>query len=710
LENQAKSPSIDELNRLYSDGESVDQDLYAEQRSNVQLASGDHYSRKTSKYWNRIREAKEIQNETKLRLTKNHVHRITRLYQNNILSQAPGVVPVPNNAKELQDQKAAELNKAVWEYAKSAQHLKSKVHSWCKDFIEIGEVIAKISWDPMAGRFRGYEQEVSADGAPVFDEKQQPVSTGKAVFTGDLVFERIYGFNLIRPAEAKTIAEAKWLCHRKMVHVNDLKALIGDDEEKKKKIVETQDETFFVFDGAKSNYTKSNKQALVKEWFFRPCYDYPDGWFVIQTSDVILAEGPLPYGVYPIVYEGFDEVQTTPRHRSLIKQLRPYQYEINRAASKQAEHQVTLGDDKVILQNGAKVTSGPQLPGIRTMFVSGQAPTVLEGRTGAQFVEYIASQIVEMYQVANVVEDAEEKQGGDAFASLYRSIREKKKFSLYAEKFEMFLVNVCRTYLELAKQYFDEEMLIPQIGRSEYINIAEFKSTDPLCFQIRVEPTSEDTTTMMGRHLVLNHVLQYTGNQLEKDDIGKIIRQMPFANTEEIYGDFTLDYDAATNIILALDRGEEPSISKNDNGPYILKRLSTRQKQSDYGMLAPEIQARYDQAISIYEEMEAQKAADIKAAQNEFIPASGASIKCDYYIPDPNQPSRSIRATIPAESLDWLIKRLEEQGSSQEQLAMQTTQVQSSIAQKLQQKLGAAPTPEQGMPGPAPQYPGGMLQ
>lgn len=703
-------PTIDKLNKMFSDGESCDSDLFAEQRSNILLASGEHYSKKNAKWWNRIRESKELYNEQKLRLTKNHIHKIIRIYQNQILSQAPGVIPTPNNPKELQDQKAAELNKSVWEYAKTSQNLRMKVHSWCKDFTEIGEACTKIYWDPMAGRFIGYEQEIGEDGQPVFEQDGQPKSSGKAVFSGDLVFERILGFNLIRPNEAKTIEDAKWLCIRKMVHVNDLKALVGDDEEKKKKITATQDETFFVFDGAKSNYTKSENEALVKEFYFRPCYEYPNGWFAITTGEVILSEGELPFGIFPLVYEGMDEIQTTPRHRSIIKQLRPYQYEINRSASKMAEHQVTLGDDKVILQNGAKVSSGPNLPGIRTMFVTGQAPTVLEGRAGAQFLDYMTSQISEMYQVAGIPEEMEEKEGGDAFANLYRSIRERKRFSLYAEKFENFLVNVCKTYLELAKHYFDENMLVPAIGKSEYINIAEFKSQEPLCYQIKIEPTSEDPTTMMGRHLVLNHILQYVGPNLQKDDIGKVIRQMPFANHEESFSDLTLDYDAATNLILQLDRGEDPFISKNDNGEYILKRLAARQKQSDYRLLSPEIQAAYDQTIQVYEQLEAQKLEAIKQAQNEFIPASGAAIKCDYYIPDPNQPSRSIRATVPAEALDWLIKRLSEQGSSQEQLSLQTRQVQADIARQLTtQSQRKPPTQEPGDdPGFAQQ--GGLLQ
>lgn len=696
----AAKHSIDDLNRLWKEGEECDKEIFAEQRSNILLVAGEHYSRKNSKFWNRIRESRDLSSEQKLRLTKNHLHKISNIYVNNIISQAPGVTPVPNNPKELQDQKAAELNKSVWEYAKAKHSLRIRMIAEAKDFFDIGEVACKIYWDPMAGRFLGYEQEVDAEGNPVFDETGQMVASDKAVFSGDLVFKRLFAANLIRPSEAKTMNEAAWLGYRDMVAIKTLEAMVGDDEEKKKLIKSSDDKTYLVFDSSRmaSSYGKSKDEALVREIYFRPCHDYPNGYFYICVDEGILFEGELPFGIFPIVYEGCDEIVTTPRHRSPLKQARPYQVEINRAFSKIAEHQVSLGDDKVILQNGSKVTSGPHLPGIRTLYVTGQEPTVMAGRTGEQYLNYGVAQISELYQIMGVAEDAEEKdQGADPFAQLYKSIRNKKKFSVYAQKFENYLVNKCRTYLELAKEYFDDNMLIPAIGRSEYINISEFKSQDPLCYQIKIEPSSDDIETMMGRHLTLNHILQYSSQQLQKDDIGKIIKLMPFANHEEAFSDLTIDYDSATNIILALDRGQMPKISPQDNGAYILKRLSSRQKQSDYNLLSPQIQGMYDQVIKYYEQMEAQKASDIKAAQSEFIPSGGAMIKVDYYIPDPTNKTRAIRATLPAEAVDWLIKQLSVQGSSQEALAGLTGAVQADIARMLQQKLG------QGVSGMTPQ-------
>jgi len=408
-----KTHSIDELNRLYQDGESCDQDIFAEMRSSVLLVSGEHFQKKTSRFWNRVRDSKELSQDQKLRLTQNHLHKISNIYVNNIISQSPGVTPVPNNPKELQDQKAAELNRAVWEYAKDKLGLRIKLLSEAKDFFDLGEVACKLYWNPHAGRFLGYEQEVDEMGQPMVDETGQPVSTGKAVFSGDLVDERIFGFNLIRAAEAKSMDESPWLCIRKMVSINELKALVGHDEEKEKMIKSSQDETFIIFDGTKqSSYQKSENQTMLKEYYFKPCYDYPDGYYYFTVSGGILFEGPLPYGIFPIVYQGCDEIPTTARHRSPLKQARPYQIEINRAFSKMAEHQVSLGDDKVILQNGSKVTSGPHLPGIRTMYVTGMAPTILEGRAGNQYLEYGLSRIKELYDVMGVAEDYEQKDQG----------------------------------------------------------------------------------------------------------------------------------------------------------------------------------------------------------------------------------------------------------------------------------------------------------
>lgn len=682
-----KPHKIEDLNRLYNEADQADQEHFAEQRSNVLLIAGEHYTRRNAKYWNRIRDSKDLNHEQKLRLTKNHINRITKGYVNQIMSHAPSVVVAPKNEKELQDQKCAELNNAVWQDLRKRHNLRLQTHAWCKDYIDLGEVAVKLFWNPNKGRFLGYRQETDEMGNALTDESGQPVPSKTPVFEGDIEFERIWCFNLLRDPTAKTMEESSFLIYRKMIDVDKLKALVGEDEEKLKMITESQDDTYLVFDGNQTNYQKAEKQASVREYYFKPCHDYPLGYFYITTPGGILFEGELPLGIYPIIYAGFDEVQTSPRHKSIVKQLRPYQAEVNRAASKIAEHQVTLGDDKLLVQNGTKVTNGGHLPGVRTLQYSGMEPKILSGRSGEQYLAYMNAQITEMYQIANMKElDEDTKNKLDSFGDLFTALRHKKKFSIYGEKFEYFLSDVCLGALNLCRGYYDEQRLIPAIGKNEYVNISEFKGTEPLGFKIKIEPTNDDIETMMGKQLVINHALQYVGTQLNKEDIGKLIRAMPVGNFEESFNDLTLDYDSATNMILALDRGEAPTPNKYDNAEYLIKRLVSRMRQADFAYLQPDVQENYANMVSIYEEILVQRQQELLAAQSQFVPSGGARIKVDYYIPDPKNPDRPVRATLPAESIDWLIKRLAEQGSSQEVMTQMNQGAVTEMAQRFNQQ------------------------
>lgn len=674
----ANRHNITELNQLFSDGETADQEVFAEMRSNIQLVAGEHYTKKGTKFWNRIRSHKEISHEQKIRLTKNHIRKIVLIYRNSITNYAPGVKAGPKDKTSLQHQKSAELVNSVWSDFKQRHDYSQKINQWASDFVGVGEVGTKVFWDPSAGRFLGMEAELDEMGQVMVDEMGQPVPSNNPKFTGDLIVERIFGFNVVRPSGCKVLKDAEWLCHRKMVNVDDLKSMIDNsntlsDEEKEKvkqKIQDSMDQTYVVLDGNTGSYKQVKGQTMLKEWFFKPCIQYPNGYFYICTETDIIFEGELPFGKFPIVFAGFDEVQTSPRYRSIVKQLRPNQIEINRCASTIAEHQITMGWDKVLVQNGTKLTPGTTFPGVRSFQYSGMQPVIMEGRTGNQYLEYMNAQINEMYQIAMVDEQKEEKQGQfDVYSMLQKNLREKKKFSIYTDEFEVFLKKVFKLYIELAQQYFTPQHLVPMIGKSEYINIDEFKNVPDICYNIEIEPQTDDGETKLGKQLMLNHIIQYVGPQLAKDDIGKIIRLMPYANDEMILEDLTMDYDVATNYILALDRGQVPQPNPNDNHVYLIRRLINRTRQADFQFLNPMIQQNYANAIAMHQQLQMEQEMKIKQAQSQFIPTGGYLVACDFYVSDPKNPEKlPKRIRLPSESLDWLIKQLDSQGSSQKNL------------------------------------------
>ncbi len=694
--------TISELQTMYTEADSADQSLFAEMRSNLLLVSGEHYQKKENSFYRRVRDSKELSNEQKLRLTKNHIRKICQIYSNNIMAATPGVGFAPKDEKSPHDQKVSELHHAVWRDAFERYGIDDLMDDWCDNLVQLGEVSVKLFWDPGRGTLKGYEPLTDEMGQPVLDEMGQPKPDEESpIYSGEFVFEEIYGFNLLRPAECRDMKKAEWLGIRKMVNRDDL-LLQFTDPDKQKFIRESVDDTFMVFDAAFGGYHKAKGQVSVREFYFRPCRKYPQGYFYISTREGILAEGELPGGIFPIVTQAFDKVQTTPRGRGPVKQMRPYQAEINRSASKMAEHQITLGDDKLLIQNGTKISAQAVLPGIRSYSYTGAAPTILEGRSGAQYLEYMNSQITEMYMVMNVAEDSQENLANlDPYVLLFRSARQKKKFQRYIKRFEKFLIEVVKTYLKLAKLHMPEDALVYAVGRSEKVNIPEFKQLPDLCYEVKVEAQSEDIETKLGKQIVLNHTLQYVGTQLKPEDIGKIMRAMPFANFDESFDDMTIDFDSTTNDILALDRGEKPPVNEYDNHVYCIKRLSGRMRKPDFRFLPQEVQMAYQGKIGIHQKMQAFQVQALQRAEQGFIPTGGGFVKCDLYVPDPVSPGKQMRATFPQQALVWLQSQIDSQGGMMAGMQGMPQGAQAEIAERLTGPAGMQAAPQMGLRAPS---------
>ena len=666
-----KKPDIGVLNGYYTDGDSCDQPIFAEQRSSILLVSGEHYNNKNTSFFKRLRDARSLNDEQKLRITKNHVRKICQIYANNIVSMNPNVGITPKDETSMHDEKVAELHKSVWMDAWGRYDLDDKIDDWADNFVQIGEVAVKIFFDPSLGAAKGYHPQTDpATGNPSMNEfGQMTPDETKPIVPGEFVFEDIYGFNLLRPPECKDLRKAEWLCIRKMTNQNELKRRFKDNPDLQKMVNSSQDETFVIFDALGGGYKKSSKQTMIREYYFRPSLLFPEGYYYITTKDGILAEGTLPGGLFPIIISCFDKVQTTPRGRSPVKTMRPYQAEINRCSSKIAEHQISLGDDKLLIRNGSQVSAGTSLPGIRTVNVTGMDPTVLPGRDGSQYFAYMNSQITELYNVMMVAEDSEmaDTNGLDPYTLLFRSARQKKKFQRYIKRFEKFLVEIVKLYLALAKTHMPDDAVVWAVGKNEQINIPEFRMLPDTCYEVNIEAQSDDIETKLGKQLVLNHALQYVGPQLERDDIGKLLRQMPFANVDETLDDFTMNYDQSKNEMLALDRGERPPVGQSTDHIYMIKKLSNRMSKPDFRTLAPAIQQNYQEKIQVHQQFEAANKMAIQRAEQGFIPTGGYLVALDFYVKDPSDKTgvKTRRARLPYASVEWLIGQLESQGQSE---------------------------------------------
>lgn len=692
--------TVPELKRLFEESKSALGDHLAETRTNNNLFQGNHFHKRNAKLVRSLEQV-GVNEDVKIRITKNHTNTVCKYIINSILSLAPTATVAPKNPNELQDQKAAEIHKLILEDFKAQNKVKAQIRRWAHDYVVSGEVFLNVFWDPTKGR--------KITPSPSYDLTGQLVEN-PPFFAGDVATERIFPWDMRMDASAKSFDEAAWLGYEKMVNPDVLKKSFGDHPEIDKAIKEDSDDTYKVFEANTGSYKEAKGKVLLRQMYFRPCTEYPNGLFIFFSKEIELARGELPTDengrvFFPIKYLGFDEIPTSPRSASIIRQIRPEQMEVNRCASAIAHTQMSAGFDKMIVPTGGEVEAGATKAGIRIFRVPGgkQSADYIQGRSGEQFLSTLQQNISEIYNKTGVPENWDEKaQDTDIMATLYKNMRQKSRFSLYGEKFSEFLVEIFEEVLRLKKAYMTDEEFFLVTGKAEYQNINEFRSQDDLCYQIKIEEGTEDLESKFGRYYTLMQTLQYVGGNMDDYTKGLIIRNLPFANGEEITSKLTMHYDNAKNIMLALDRGEIPQVSEIGDPLYLAEQLNNRVFKPDFQYLTPQIQQNYQQQIIAYNQLYNQKLQQVQRAQQGFIPADGPSVPVDGMyetVPGSDGQPKTKRVQLPQSALMWLTEQLKAQGQAMGNIQALPLGQQAQIAE--QYMAGMSPDQQQ---MPVPQY------
>ncbi len=671
--------------KLFEDGASTDEDIFKEMRSNILLVSGDHWKTQNEKTHRRIRES-NVDEGVKIKLTKNHLGAIQDRKKAAIKALAVGVQPYPYNENDLQDQKDAEIARMVWLDGVEKESIKEKTLKWIDSISDLGECWAKLYFNPNDGDLRGYEQ-MTHKGSPVFKDPmtgeptllpfdimtQQPFDPmedkTKPIFSGRTKVKLIWPMNVIRAAGAETFDESPYIGIKSMMDIEDIKRLIPKDHEDYESLIklvgQTNEETFKVFDCSKGEYLEAKNQAMLKELYFKPCYEYPNGYFAYLLDEKILVEGELPFGIFPLVWQIDGEIPTSPRGRSKIKRMRPLQVEINRLASQKAYHQIVLGDDKIITQAGSQLSKGQRMDGIRHLIVNGDDVKILNGRAGDQFNQSLNDAIQEIYSIEGMDYQERDTSSQDIMVQLYQSARQRQKYNAIVEKIEIFLKRISAKYLEMQKHYLDDHDLIKIAGKKEHLNIAEFRRLDDSGYNLKMMPINDDAESVLGKQLAIQTALQY-GGSLAPEQIGKLIKNMPFLNKEAILSNFTINEDMFENDVLALDRGQYRQVRKSDPHEYMLQMLGYRMTQPDYDLKPQQIKALYEQKVQEHQAMLTQNAQELKALQDKMIPTSGPLVKVDLYqnvMNDQGEVTQKVqKMAFPMSALLDLAQKMQAQG------------------------------------------------
>jgi hypothetical protein len=647
---------LEKLNSLYNDSESVDKDLFSEQRSNWLLYIGHHFNRHAGNLQKFARSMGHSNESRKgLRIVKNHLGSICdKLAAHVVLNHNPDVYIEAKDKAEVQDRKAADIANSVWAHIKKENKINEIKDDFANDFVVGGELAAYVGWNPSMGNSLGIEAEINQETGEIISTKPK--------YSGEVEIKRIETFNLLRDPAGKTWDKCRWVIHREMIDKKDLVASFEHVRDIYNQLEDDSQEDFMVFDGYRGTYSKTGREkVLVKKIFYRPCSKYPEGYFIFFTSVAIIAEGSL-HGKFPIVYRAFQKVNTNPRGYSVIRRLRAPQIEINRIASYISESQINFRD-KLLISSGTKLSHGGTANGVAGIKYSGKEPIPLNGQSGEKYLSTLDHAISELYKLSHVREEEEDKvPTSDANSLLFASLKDKKKFSAKSDIFEAFLRELCEASVECAKTYYTEENLIPMLDQRDRVNIAEFKNIDKLSYSLSVKSLSEDIQSMLGTQISVQHVLQYSQN-LPENITAQLIASMPFLKDSNLAEEITADIRAVDDVFASLERGEYIPAIPEDNHQLFIKKIANKIKTSAYRYLEPQIQQLYMQRYQQHKQFSAQLAQQKLMEGMGMIPAGGALVTISGI-----KDAEGNALRIPVDAIMHTVERLNTQGSLQNQM------------------------------------------
>ena len=644
-----KELKVSDLNGLYNDADATAKELFAEMRSNVKLYLGLHYSKQSQNGLRGLANAAPISKEKKLRLTQNHIGDIMDKRINSIVSHSPQVFIKPRHSAEIADKKAADVGEAVWRDIQNKNDFKDTTDDLAFDFEVVGECYTYTYFDPNKGKIVGEE--------PTKVDEIGNVLESDMIYDGKVIIKKLEPFNVLVDPNARSFKDAEWVMFREMVSVSKLKRHFSNDEDIVSKINASAEESFTVFDTQTGNLQSSKKdQALLKYAFFRPCPDYPTGHFYIFLTDTILAHGELN-DIFPIDGEMCTRVTSNPRGYSIIKRLRGPQAEINRISSQIAQTQIYF-KDRLLISGGTKLSHGGTVAGTVGIRYNGAAPTVMNAKSGEQYLSVLNNQIGNLYKLGQVSEVDEEKTpSADPRTAMYSSMKQKKKFAKNVAKFESLLKRISKTALKTAQAFYDENHYIPAVDKKEWVSIEEFQNITDFDYSLEVKAMSQDIDTMIGEAHAIEHTMQYA-QQLEKEQVAGLLANHPQLKDTNIVQEITADYRSVEDVFSQIERGRQVEIGEYDNHKYFIKKISNRMKESSFDYLNPQIQEMYKQRLQKHIAIEKQQNEAILRAQNGAVPSGGALITVSGV---KDGEGNTIR--LPYDTIMYAVKKLHEQGA-----------------------------------------------
>lgn len=377
---------------------------------------------------------------------------------------------------------------------------------------------------------------------------------------------------------------------------------------------------------------KQPKGILVKEYFERPTYDYPNGRHIVIANDkIVKGERGDEENAYaklskncaiPLSQFNYFPTMNNLFTTSLVEQLVPLQKEYNRLRSDVVEHERVLMRGKWLIPIGCGVSQNSLTsePGEKVYYdPRGGVPMAIPGTPPPPAIwQHILSVKNEFNDIAGLHEVSRGRvPSGVRSASGIMFLQEQDdiQLSITNTLLQEGFLDVARKVVSIAKKYYKEDRILKLSGKGTQIEIAEFKTgvLNDSAFDVFVEFGSKIPYSFVARQ---QFILSLVDRGLIQDR-ERIMKLLEFTSEDDLYESTEYDELNARAENQAMAEGQMVMANDYDDHMRHLKAHDAFRKNPEYKQLPQEVQQIFLQHINFHREFVSIMMAGMQEAQEK---------------------------------------------------------------------------------------------
>jgi hypothetical protein len=612
----------------------------------------------------RLVEPRGVDDPGRITETENRITGIVRTELAKMTKTRPVWIATPQSGDE-EDANAAALSEQIMRYLWGHLGMRKqdlKALEWARI---TGSGFLRVTWDPTAGD--PVDVLLRPDGGLMADETGKtmrgdkkvaaafseatgaPVSS-KRIAPGELKVEAPSPFGMFIDPLCDIFEDAEWLIEESIRSVDYVKrhydVTLKPDAAASPGLVEMQ------LMGGLGTGGSTYKGVKVRQYWAKPCDEWPDGVRVVYAQGKVLDSDEKPFD--PMPYVMFTGVPVPGRlyGMGLVELLQGPQTELNKTLSQMAENRnrignptgiasrQAIGDSEIFLE---KVSEAGGWHFFDEAGSTHPIPQYLEPPTLPDYIKELPDQIrksMEDISGQHEVTNAQVPPGVTAAAAITLLLdQDDTRLALAVADHEEGLGILGTKALEHVNKYYTDSRIIKISGDDGAWQIFDFRNTDLRdSTHIEVQAGSSFPQTQAAKQAMMKDIITMmtqTGNGLHGRQLAQFFRDLGLGATDHLIQEYTVNEQQVNRENVLLMQGRPLPINDYDDTQSHIDGHTDLQKSARYAQAPPQAKQVTEQHVQLHraklqqeqQEQIQQQAAEAAAAQGQPPAAQGQQMQ-----------------------------------------------------------------------------------